>query len=402
MNILKNNPLLFPLALVLYEITVYASNDMYLPAILQMQHDFNTTPELAQATVTAFVLGSSFMQVIVGLLSDKIGRRPVLLVSAMVFVFATVLCALVNDINSFLVTRFIQGSVISGIFSAGYAAIHELLETKQAIKTLAWMYSITILAPGLGPLAGSGLLLLFDSWRHLFWLLAIMGAAATCGLFFTMPETLNSANSNNKNIITAKFSNYIEILKNTTFLRYVIISSCFTMVMVSWITTGPVVTKTAFKLNENYFGIFQAIIFGCFILGTKMVPRFTETKTPLELISFGTNLSAAIILPLITYFVFLFTNINLNYLLIPALSLSAFCGGLTGSSLQRLAIDSSQYGSGAKMAVFSTITGIAMTLGSVIVTSFYDSTIKPIAFLTIGAIFVIFILSRNLKDEQNG
>jgi MFS family permease len=109
------------------------------------------------------------------------------------FVIATLVCASTSDIYILLIARFFQGSAVCSVIVAGYAAIHELYDQKEAMKALAIMGSITILAPAFGPLFGSVMLKLFD-WRGIFGFLAVLAVIALTMLYKWMPETLRLKN----------------------------------------------------------------------------------------------------------------------------------------------------------------------------------------------------------------
>jgi len=107
----KNNLIIFPLLLVLYEIATYLTNDAYLPALPNIVSDLATTNYLAQLTLTAWFLGSASLQLILGPISDYYGRRPVLLTGGIVFIISTIICTLTNNIN-ILLMNVIQMEII--------------------------------------------------------------------------------------------------------------------------------------------------------------------------------------------------------------------------------------------------------------------------------------------------
>lgn len=179
---------LFPLCLILYELPLYFATNMYLPALPGVSQAFKINSSLAQFTIAIWFLGASCFQIFLGPLADHFGRRRVLLSSGLFFVIASIICATTQYIGIFIIARFIQGCVVSSILVTGYAAIHELLDTEQAIKTLAWMGGVTVLAPAVGPFLGSLFISLF-SWRNIFFLLAIIAALALYMLYLYMPET---------------------------------------------------------------------------------------------------------------------------------------------------------------------------------------------------------------------
>src|SRR3990167_5046784 len=125
-NSLGKLAILFPVLLALYEICTYLSNDAYLPALPHIAHDLFTSNHLVQLTLTTWFMGSASMQLFLGPIADRIGRRPVLLLGGLVFIAVTTGCAITNNIYTMLVLRFIQGATITSMIVAGYATIHEL------------------------------------------------------------------------------------------------------------------------------------------------------------------------------------------------------------------------------------------------------------------------------------
>lgn len=143
----KRITLLFPLSLILYELPLYLSNNLFLPALPEITKSFQVTNATAQLSIAYWFLGASVFQVLLGPLSDHYGRKKILLSAGVLFLCVTLLCSLTHSITWFLVGRFFQGCVVSTILIAGYATIHEFMEREQAVKTISWMGSITILAP---------------------------------------------------------------------------------------------------------------------------------------------------------------------------------------------------------------------------------------------------------------
>src|SRR5579862_2548418 len=110
---MKSSPksFLFPMLLVIYEIATYLSNDMYLPAVPEMMRDLSLNTAQVQLTLTLWFLGLASMPLMIGVVSDRFGRRPVLLIGGIIYIFANAICALTTDYFILLVLRFIQGSM---------------------------------------------------------------------------------------------------------------------------------------------------------------------------------------------------------------------------------------------------------------------------------------------------
>ncbi len=187
MSLNKKITLLFPLSLILYELPLYLSNNLFLPALPEITKSFHITNATTQLSIAFWFLGASAFQVILGPLSDHYGRKKILLSGGILFICVTLLCSFTHSINWFLAGRFFQGVVVSTILIAGYATIHEFMEREQAVKTISWMGSITILAPALGPLLG-GVLLQWINWRELFIGLAGFTVLSLYVLYRFMPQ----------------------------------------------------------------------------------------------------------------------------------------------------------------------------------------------------------------------
>lgn len=179
MSLNKRIALFFPLSLTLYELPLYLSNTLFLPALPEITKSFQITNATAQLSVAFWFLGALFFQIILGPLYDHYSRRKILLNGGIFFVFVTLICSFTHSITWFLLSRFFQGYVASTVLITGYAEIHEIFGREQAVKTTSWMGRITILAPALGPIVG-GMLLKWSSWRGLFILLNFFTVLSLC------------------------------------------------------------------------------------------------------------------------------------------------------------------------------------------------------------------------------
>lgn len=137
----KKITLFFPIALILYELPLYFSNNLFFPALVEITKSFSVSNDVAQLSIAFWFLGAATLQIVLGPLADHYGRKKVLLSGGIVFVLATLLCSYTHSLYCFFIGRFFQGGVVSTILVAGYAAIHELMEREEAIKTLSSMGS---------------------------------------------------------------------------------------------------------------------------------------------------------------------------------------------------------------------------------------------------------------------
>ena len=152
---LGRQALLFPLCLVLYEFSTYIGNDMIQPGMLAVVAQYNAGIEWVPTSMTAYLAGGMFLQWLLGPLSDRIGRRPVMLAGVVWFIVTCLAILLAQNIEQFTLLRFLQGISLCFIGAVGYAAIQESFEEAVCIKITALMANVALIAPLLGPLVGA-------------------------------------------------------------------------------------------------------------------------------------------------------------------------------------------------------------------------------------------------------
>lgn len=331
-------------------------------------------------------MGSASTQLILGPVTDRFGRRPVLLGGGIFFVLSSVICATTHNILILLITRFIQGSVIAAVVIPGYATVHELFDQKSAVKTLSWMNSITVLAPAFGPLCGS-LILFFGTWRTIFWILALWALFCLCVLYRVMPET-----NPEKHALHFKrsFNHYFKIIRNIEFMKNSLVFSFLFCGLIIWIVISPFLIIIHLKESTLDYGLYQAYVFVAFILGTRAVKFIIDKRNINTPIKLGVIISLfGAILSLITSLIFPNTFLYLLF----SIMIYAIGSGLAFAPLSRLAIESSTEPMGARMAIFSSVISILGVLGSAIGNAFYEGEFFSLALM----LLVLAILAAVLK-----
>jgi len=376
--------ILFPIFLVFYEFILYLSNDAYLPALPQISHDLMTTHNLVQATITTWFLGACFMQLILGPIADRYGRRPVLLMGGIIFIASTLGCGHTTNITVLLLCRFLQGMSITSMQVAGYATIHELFDQEKAIHTIAMMNSITVLAPALGPLLGA-FALYFYGWRWIFFILAFLSLIAIISLFFDMPETLENKFEHTLNFKIILIQ-YYRIISNPTFILYTISYCLLFCAMIAWIATSPFLIMTEYHFSSFVFGITQALIFGSLILGTRLVKPATKKISVQHLMQIGILISFIGGLSALLFSIFIPQYIAC---IIFAMMLLAGGSGFAMPIFNRLIVESSQEPMGSRIAIFSFSIALFGMLGSFIISLVYNGHAVSLTIL----LFLLCLLS---------
>lgn len=346
------NYLLFPVFLIAAEMITYLSIDMYLPALTAMMKTFSLTPHQAQLTLSAWFIGSASLQLIIGPLADRFGRRPILISGLILFLLSSLICTFSTHLALFLAARFIQGTTVCFVIVAGYASIHELFTQKQAIQLLATMNSVIVLAPALGPFIG-GLILQVGSWRWIFALLSLLSCIVLLALSKWMPEPL-ARDQRQPLKIKVLVTQYFSILSNQRFIL-LILSYCLLFAgFISWLVIGPFLVIDVFHYQPYVFGLYQVLIFSFYIVANNLVKYLMTFINITLLIACG--LSINLLGGLLAIGLAYFEPQILSGLIIGMIfSITGF--GLASAPLQRLTIESSTEPMGSRMALLSTFLG---------------------------------------------
>lgn len=222
------------------------------------------------------MLGAFFLHLIVGPLSDKYGRRKLLITGGFLYLLGSLGCILSPSLNLFLLSRVLQGLAISTTIVGATAAINEYYHDHHAVRAMAIASNVTMLAPALGPLFGSLVLELFPGqWRLIFVFNGIIGLVAWCFLVIYMPETLPKEQFHQGSIFRL-FRHLPNLAKNKVFMLYSCSLSMATFIVLLWLTSGPVIFMQNFGFDERKYAYSSMPFFGVIILANFISPSLAK------------------------------------------------------------------------------------------------------------------------------
>lgn len=364
-NITQKQAYTFAFFLVVYEFLTYIANDMIMPGMINVVASFHGPESAIASSLTAYVLGGASLQLFLGPLSDRYGRRPVMIFGAALFFICTVLIACSNSIDQFLAARFFQGMGLCFIAVIGYATLQEIFAEMDAIRLISIMANVSITAPLLGPLLGAVFIHYF-SWRIIFVIIAAFALIVLWGLWRFMPEPLGQIKRDGEQIKVTALSfkviaaNYKALLKNRTFMLGSIALGLLCLPCVAWIGLAPVILVLDAKLSMIQYGLWQIPVFGAYALGNICLHRLTHHLSLKKLVWIGvsvatTGLFCMIILPALT---------DGGYVwLMPGLILYFIGSGIATAPLSRFILFSTPVSKGTTSALISMITMTIQGLG---------------------------------------
>lgn len=354
---LGRQALLFPLCLVLYEFSTYIANDMIQPGMLAVVEQYQAGIEWVPTSMTAYLAGGMFLQWLLGPLSDRIGRRPVMLVGVLWFIVTCLATLLAQNIEQFTLLRFLQGISLCFIGAVGYAAIQESFEESVCIKITALMANVALIAPLLGPLVGA-VWVHVAPWETMFILFAVLGGIAFFGLNKAMPET--ATRMGEKLSFPGLWHDYKQVLRNIRFIAGSLGLGFVSLPLLTWIAQSPVIIISNEQLSTYEYGLLQVPIFGALILGNLVLAKLTSRRSVRSLVIMGgwwivPGLVVAAIATLISSHAYLWMTAGL--------SIYAFGIGIANAGLVRLTLFSSEMSKGTVAAAMGMIQMFIFTVG---------------------------------------
>lgn len=243
------------------------SMDMYLPALPDVTRTLHTSATSGQLTLTACLTGMALGQLVVGPMSDRWGRRRPLLVGLLVYVVASVSCALAPDAALLIGCRLLQGLAGAAGIVIARAVVRDLYDGLEMARFFSTLLLVSSLAPVAAPVLG-GQVLRFTAWRGVFLVLAVIGVALTALVWRRLPETLPPARRRGGGVLGALFI-MRGLLADRVFAGYVMVNGFAYGALFSYIAASPFVIQGIYGASPQTF----SLLYGLNSLGMMIVGR---------------------------------------------------------------------------------------------------------------------------------
>ena len=254
--------------LILISAVSILSLNMFLPSLPAMGRDFEVSYALINLSVAGYLAVTALLQVIIGPLSDRFGRRPLVIWGFVLFALASAGCALTDNIWVFMACRLVQGAVIAGS-ALSRAIVRDLFPPQEAASYMGYIAMVMALAPMLGPFFG-GLLDAALGWRATFWAFSAMGFATLALCWFDLGETHKQRSPT----FLAQFRSYPALLGAPLFWAH---SLCLTFAVGAFfvfLSGAPLVVQPVFDLGTAGIGAVLGSITGGFAFGNFLSGRY--------------------------------------------------------------------------------------------------------------------------------
>jgi DHA1 family bicyclomycin/chloramphenicol resistance-like MFS transporter len=263
------------------------SMNIFLPSLPAMTEYFQTDYRLMQLSVALYLAVNAALQVVIGPVSDRFGRRPVLIWGVVIFLVATIGCILAPNVEVFLAFRMVQAVIVVGLV-LGRAVVRDMYPQDQAASQIGYVTMGMAVVPMIGPAIG-GVLDETLGWQANFWLLAVLGLMVLALTWRDLGETAARGSAS----FAEQFRQYPELLASRRFWGYCLAAAFASGAFFAYLGGAPYVGSEVFGLSAALVGIYfgapaLGYFFGNFISG-----RFSVRVGINGMILWGTILSAS-------------------------------------------------------------------------------------------------------------
>lgn len=273
--------------------------NIFLPSMLGIQAHFETSFPTVQLGLSLFLVSLAIAQLVLGTLSDRFGRRPILLAGTALFLVGTLACLFAPTIEFFLIGRVIQGFGGSAGLILGRAILRDLYDRDKAASMIGYVTMGMAVAPMIGP-AIAGYLDKFFGWQSSFWLLLVFAVGVLVASYLKVSET-------NKNPIPSidfqsLYRSYSELLSIRVFWLYTGLSSCTAGMFFAFLGGAPFISEKVLGLTPDVYGLYFVLVALGYSLGNFLSGRFAARIGVFRMIMAGNLLGIATICVMIVLF----------------------------------------------------------------------------------------------------
>jgi len=267
------------------------STDLYLASLPSLATVFTVPVSTVQLTLSVFVIGFGGAQLIIGPLSDRFGRRPVLLVGLVLYVAASALCALAQSINLLIAARFLQALGCCTAVIIARAIVRDAYAPEDSARLIARASTWISLAPIFGPILGSYLQVRYG-WRAAFVALGVFAALLFATAVMRLPET-NAHKNPQATDLSGLATNYKLVLGSREFWIYALPGAISYAAIFSFISGSSFVLINVLGVPTQWFGYCFALGVSGYMAGTLICRRLLKRLDGQQALHIGTTCSLA-------------------------------------------------------------------------------------------------------------
>jgi DHA1 family bicyclomycin/chloramphenicol resistance-like MFS transporter len=367
------------------------STDLYLASLPSMATDFGVTPAAVQNTLSLFVIGFGSAQLVSGPLSDRYGRRPVLIGGMTLYLFSSIACALAPDLAWLVAARFAQAiGCCTGVVVAR-AIIRDAYSAADGARILAKASSLLSLAAISGPILGSYLQVGFG-WRAAFVALALAGFAMWIATVLRLRESNNQPNPEAMRLgILA--GTYSAVIRSPAFWAYALPGALSYASIFVFISGASFVLIRVLGVATEHYGYLFALGVCGYLSGTLICRRLLGTRGIQGVLRLGTSVGLA---GGLGFLAFAMAGVQHWLLVVIALFVVMTAHGINIPCAQAGSLAPFPERAGAAAGLFGFVMMVVALVAGIWVGSSHDGTLLPLASISATVGVILFVTTRLL------
>lgn len=367
------------------------STDLYLASLPSMASDFATTPAAVQQTLSLFVLGFGAAQLVSGPLSDRYGRRPVLIGGLLVYLLAGLACALAPALDWLVVARFVQAIGCCTAVVVVRAVIRDAYSVAEGTRVLAKASSLLALAPLFGPILGGYLQVAFG-WRAAFVALVLAGLIVWIATMRYMKESNNSLNPDAMRLANLA-ATYRDVLRTPAFWAYALPGSISYASIFVFISGTPFVLIRVLGVPIQYYGYLFAMGICGYLSGTLICRRLLGSIGVSRTLTLGTTVG---LLGGLGFLGLVLSGVSHWILVVAAQFVVMTAHGINFPCTQSGSLAPFPEKAGSAAGMFGCLVMFAALLAGMWVGGSHDGTLLPLASISATVGVILFASTRLL------
>lgn len=254
----------------------FFASDMYAPSLPSMAKALQISATTAQQTVTDFLIAFSLIQIFIGPLSERFGRRHIAILSSLLFFIGAIFCLLSYNLNMLIIGRILQGFAAGSLFLLARVIMQDSFDKEKLTSLLTWTGILFMTLPALTPTLG-GFLEHYYGWKGSFFFMVLQSIL----IFILLVSFLKETNLN-KNMDAHKpkkiFNDYKQIIKNFTFLTYTLFAVISVSGILVFYLMGSFIAIQTFHISPKIYGLSSLILISSSISGRFFTLNFLKKK----------------------------------------------------------------------------------------------------------------------------
>jgi len=365
--------------------TSIMSTDMYSPSLPDLAKWFDTTPSNVKLTISLNMLAFGLAQLLHGPLSDRFGRRPVILCSLVSVAILCVGCALAQTIEQLIAMRILLGIAAAAEAVVGLAILKDLYDEQQQVKALALLGMVIAVTPAVAPIAGGYLHVAFG-WQSNFYVISAMALLSAGIVAAMLPE---SAVIDKQGLRARRvLQGYGRLLANGDFLVHSSMLGVGMGLIFVFVTGAPFVLIDYLGVPIDHFGYYQASIVAAFFFGSVLASRLADHWPGGRLLHFGV---AVITIGAIALTIVVLTDVLSPWRFAGAYSIMTFGMGPLFAVAPSRALRSIKGQAGIAAALLTGIEQITAGLAALAISLANDGTARPLVWVTLVMLCLLLL-----------